>query len=489
MKHLPNIGCPAACAVVLLALHASLAAQDTIRLHDNKTERSESSSGQFVVYGKPWHVRGHFCVLAEEVKTEFLRLLRRRDTRGYPITIVLEPTVGGVASKRPVRSRVSRVEDTFRFHIFVELGDELTMDQVREELIHVLLFEKIVRSADFVKGKRSTLNIPEWLRIGMAGAIKFRKEISKRDSLFASIFESGRMLKIDQILKGRPVDATSVTRALYDASACGLVLTLLDQHNGPERVEALMRDLLVIDGTDFALLKKHFPDLEDSNNSLEKWWALQVATLAEPTVLDVLNVPETEAALQRALLVSVIEDVPAGDDGKKKKKDRKRFFNFGKKKDGEEEPRIGAAEGAAEAGGQWFVTYDLTEFEHFVKHKQIKRMIENCEMKLMQLSYRAFPLYRPLIKEYQDIIQKLAKGRKRGIADRLTELADLRVEMLKTAQDAEDYLHWWEATQTSHESGAFEEYQKLVKELRQRKKKQRDDALSKYLDGLAKEWK
>lgn len=444
-----------------------------------KGDTGKTVYDQFVVYGESWEKRGDYCVLAGDLKKEFIRTFRLVDKWEHPVIIQLRQSLGGLNSKNPVESRAMAVEGGFRFMLRVELGNSLDLDDVREELLNLLLFEHILKQAGNVEGVRGSLQIPDWIRAGVMGAIKYRAEASRRDSLYRAIFQSGQMLNIDDILRGRPEGGTAVAAALYEASAAGLMTTLLDQRDGIERMKALLRDLLKFDGTDYALLKKHFPDLERSNNSLEKWWALQIASLAEPTMLDILSIGESEAYLQKALMVNLVE--VTGGDEKPKKKRHLPLLGFVKKKN-ENEPADGRGNLEEE-----YVTYELEDFEHFLKRDDIAQIVTQNEMKLMSLNFRSFPLYRPLIREYQVILETLKKGKSRGVAEKLEELSALRIELLKMARDTEDYLHLYEATTPEERSGVFDDYMKLYEKLRVQKP-QRKDAISIYLDKLNKEW-
>ncbi len=437
-------------------------------------ERSESSSGQFVVYGQNWKLRGDFCLLAEEVKTEFLRLLALKDEWTFPVVIQVSEALGGVNEGDPVRSKVSPIEDTFRFHIRVEVGDELKPEQIREEVLNVLLYEFILRNRGRVGETRKRLTVPDWLKGGIAAAIAYRAEGGRRNSLFGAIFRSGRILSVPDVMRGRKPDSSSVGKAIYDASACALVLTLLAQPEGSVRLQRLVTDLLVFDGTDYALLKKYYPDLSDSNNSLEKWWALQIASLAEPGVLDIMTVAETEAALQQALLVRVIAE--SGEVPEK----RKPLFSLGRSS--------GTSPEGTAPETRDLLTYELRDYAHFIRRDDREAVLEAVRLRLMGVGTRAFPLHRALIAQYDAILASLAKGRKRGVDEKLAELAAIRLDLLKMARDAEDYLHWYEATQENRQSGAFEEYQKFAEQLRE-DRAPRPDPISQYLDALEKEWR
>ena len=104
------------------------------------------------------------------------------------------------------------------------------------------------------------------------------------------------------------------------------------------------------------------------------------------------------------------------------------------------------------------------------------------------MSYRAFPLFRPIIQEYQKILINISTGKIKGVDQRLKDLQYIRSSMIKSTNQARDYLNWFEATQIKNRSDNFQNYQKTYNEL-SRPLPPRKDKLSEYLDELDKEFK
>ncbi len=444
---------------------------------------SRSSSRQFVVRGKDSRARGAFCVFAEQVKAEFLALLRQHDRWRFAVVIQVRGSTTAINAGRPVRSRVFKKPDGgYRLQIDVELGDAFTREVLREELIRLLLVENILRAKPHADLAGRSGVLPEWLRIGVAEAIEFRRR-DRPTELFSAIFKSGKILTVNELIYAKPEGMDSVSRSIYKASCCGLVLALVGHEGGAERMRRMIGDLAVFRGTPKALLEKHFPGTADSKNSLEKWWTLELAAMAQPTVKDILDPLETERALGRCLEVGfmVEGDVPpgagAGDS------ERRKFWQVLRPKRGRR-----GADGGGEGAPMTRVVVDLAEYRQFIDRPDRDKLLGAVEVKLLQLSYRAFPLHRPLIQEYQQVLDRLARGKTRGVDEKLAELAAARVALHRSAGDATDYLNWYEATQVGQRSGAFEDYKEAVEELR-KPPPSRADGLSVYLDELDKEFR
>ena len=96
----------------------------------------------------------------------------------------------------------------------------------------------------------------------------------------------------------------------------------------------------------------------------------------------------------------------------------------------------------------------------------------------------AHPVLRPVAREYQQIAALLARGKRRGIAKRLSHLDGTRKELAARMGDIDDYMNWFEATQMERESGAFNDYLKAASQSEVSAPRRRDP-LSIYLDAMA----
>jgi hypothetical protein len=96
---------------------------------------------------------------------------------------------------------------------------------------------------------------------------------------------------------------------------------------------------------------------------------------------------------------------------------------------------------------------------------------------------QANPVLRPVAREYQQIAALLARGKRRGIAKRLTRLQVTREKLAARMSDVDDYMNWFEATQVSARSGAFTDYLRAARQP-QATGSRRGDPISVYLDTL-----
>ena len=154
-------------------------------------------------------------------------------------------------------------------------------DDFAREVVRILLAERILRNHKELKTSRQNV-LPNWVLTGVTNALEFRGR-SRPSVLFAAVFRSGQIYSVDKILSADPAQLDALARGVYETSACALVLALLDQPDGPLRFAKFLDSLARNDKSDRELLRQMFPTLGASKNSLEKWWSLQMATLATPS--------------------------------------------------------------------------------------------------------------------------------------------------------------------------------------------------------------
>jgi hypothetical protein len=104
---------------------------------------------------------------------------------------------------------------------------------------------------------------------------------------------------------------------------------------------------------------------------------------------------------------------------------------------------------------------------------------------MVSLSVQANALYRPVIGEYEQIFALLARGKTKGIRERLAKVEGYRESVLRRTVDISDYLNWYEATQMNAQSDAFKGYLKIANELEIPMK--RSDPITQFLDEVEEE--
>ena len=266
-----------------------------------KVTSSTSASGQFVVHGPDLATRSGFSSRCDEVAERLRRLLRDQQPWVLPIVVSLKTGREVDMSQPAVRTIIGKMtQGGFHLQLTVQARPDLRAEDFHSELVRILLAERIVRNQNDITSKRSRV-LPEWLLIGTTQALTFR-ERSRPSAVFAAVFKSGKIYGIEEILEAAPGDLDALSRTIYETSCCALVLALLDQPEGAARFQKLLGSLATDSREDRELLVACFPGLAETGSSLNKWWSLQMASLATPGVFEHMGPTETLKALDQALV-------------------------------------------------------------------------------------------------------------------------------------------------------------------------------------------
>ena len=484
------------CLACLLACAGIASAQESVPFGDERDQDGPGSTisqaGNFVVKGPDAFTRGVYAEFGESTFKEFQRLMRFGGRLKYPIVLDLRKVPGNRVRGHPVKP-LAILNPDYSPNIQIALCESFRFEYLREDMVKFFLMDYALRGKPRVdqliekREKDGQSMIPQWLWSGASEAVSFR-ENGEPSELFAAIYQAGSVMSVDEILTADTEDMSSLSRAIYRASAGGLVMTLLEQGGGTERMRNLIGALALAPPDQEALVRKYFPGAETSKNSLEKWWVLKAAALAKPTSLDVLSIVETEERLSRAVVVAVMEDVTPPSEGAEPEDEPRRrplFRLFRKDRDGDPpdaDEQLGAGEDADdELVIQQRVTYQLSEYSKFAHRPELEDLLATSKARLVHLSFRCFPLHRPLIKSYIDLIAKIEAGDTKGIDAKFSELTETRAGLLHSGKMTEDVMNLLEATEPGEDSGAFDEYFRLLDRM-QLERPERKDEISEYLD-------
>lgn len=409
--------------------------------------RAISTSGQFSVTGGDGPLRSTVAMLAEQTKSSLFRLSETKDD-GWkaPIHIVLHGKPGDPPPARSVAFDLSYNEKGFVLRLDLHLARGIDQERFEQALLAAVLYEQTLRTLP-PGPLESPLVVPPWLVTGLSETIAWREKRSDR-RLYETLFKHGGLYKLDELFAVTDSTQESLDgamRAAFRVSSGALVMALFEQPQGKEGFRSFLSEVAGFDGEMPQLLRKHFPELNLSERSLAKWWQLQMANMASPQITDVLTVPETDAALSEALKLHV-----------------------------------------READGQ-VREHALSDWAAVVKLPQNERTeaVRPAQDSLVRLSYRCFPSHRPLIAEYQTILNEIAANKSKKIDERLAQLAETRQSMNQRVKRAQDFLEWFEITRARETSGAFEDYLALKDRLKEQRL-QRNDPVSNYLDRIDK---
>ena len=148
--------------------------------------------------------------------------------------------------------------------------------------------------------------------------------------------------------------------------------TLVEQQDGRKSLARLMREWPRGGGDSVAMLKNDFPQLASDGGNLQKWWTLNLAPVRRRRIaikaIDRGRNGEGTRPLPRS-------SWPPGKDGEKK-------------------------------------TFKVSEFEHFVKTRGIRAILNERHAAIIALGSHANALYRPVIADYRrPLFALLAKGK------------------------------------------------------------------------------
>jgi hypothetical protein len=454
-----------------------------------------SSSGQFLAHGPERADRSVLVSRAERVRDEFIALFDRDQARpelntppgqrpARPLTIHL--WLQGDAQPE-VQPRVYRVQGTSEPTLGLVVGRAglAGSDRFRREVVRLLLADRILRVHPEADMRPGAEVVPSWLFTGAVEALDHLR-LGAPAARFQRQVEAGRILSIDDILNARADKLDAASREAFAASACSLVIALLEQPQGPSRLRAFLGEIPVHSEPPQVQLVRSFPGLALSNHSLEKWWSLQLAQMAQPTAFEPFDAAETERRLAAALMVHLQPEPerPAGTSTLGRW--LKGLIPGGKPAGGAASPAPPAAAPESASARQEEVI-PLEDLDRLAALKQRKSVLTANQSELSVLALRAFPLHRPLLDEYQQIIGLIIRGKTKGVAARLDSLAARRRDILTAVENVEDHLNWYQATQRPGASGSFDRYFRLLDELGEPPPKS-DDPITRYLDGIEQEF-
>lgn len=421
-------------------------------------ERVISSTKQFTVNGGEAASRGATVMLAEEAKTELLRLTEdptessaipamgpQDEWATVPISITLHGKQGDPMPRRTIATRILIRDTGYEVHLDVHLCRGIEQERFKHAVTGALVYARGLRKRPSNEDGIPFF-VPPWLVDGLQEATAWREKRSDR-RLYEALFKSGGLFRLDDLFSlddGGFDDMDGATRAAFHVSSGALVMALLEQPQGKAGFRAFLDDVASYQGEMPALLRKHFPELNLSENSLAKWWQLKLANIGgQGLATDIFTIARTENALAEALRLDFRD-----------------------------------AEGVVRQK-------ELSAWPELAKLPEVERTsaVRLAQESLVRLSYRCFPSYRPILAEYQIVLGNLGRNQTDTVATTLTALDERRAVMVAKAERARDILDWVEISSARETSGAFDDYMRLKAGLKANPHR-RSDELSKYLDRM-----
>jgi hypothetical protein len=426
----------------LLGLVACLAAGRMRVSGIDFSQRSESGNKQFVVYSEDVRLRQRVASFAETVKLDVLQLLGESDRWKAPVVITLARATPLDQEDPSARLRVAETQPGFKLEIQVKIGDDPAAVNLHKVILRAVLMEYAYRPTGVNAGQQ-IVEAPWWIVEGLLGMARQREQGTDA-ALFRRLVETNRLPPIENFLAEKPDELGPTAMAVDRALAMCLVELLVAQPDGRANLAKLLRDWPQSDGDPTAALTRNFPGL-GSGAVLQKWWTLNLARFAVEDRYQGLTAEETEKALAPLLQLELVP----GKEGEKK-------------------------------------AFPIADFAQYLKIPASRGVLNAKHTEIVELTTRANFVFRPVMAEYEEIFSLLERGKTRGLADRLAKAEEFRQRTLRRTSDIADYLNWFEATQSSSWSGAFDDYLKTAEQLSEQDRKQKG-AVGRYLDAMEKE--
>ena len=403
-------------------------------IYGAQPEHSTSPSRQFVIYGADAKVRGAISGLAEQTKTNLLRLLRQRDDWKTPVVVNLQPQQTNVPDIPTADLRFSQTGFGIKLQLDITISKNVDVSLVERELLRAILLEMIYRQQPHITAGAVLIEPPDLLIDGGLALTPGRD----RGPLIEAIGNTGKSLALEKFLGQRPALVDSSGRTLYRAYSFALVEMLLDKKNGGTQLAKYIDHLSDSSNDPLEDLKAQFPLLADDAH---RTWQVALDRLKSLQPFRLLTFAESERRLDELLSLKISEpNKPV----------------------------------------------KLLTLEELAQHKlsaSEKMALNQLKRDLMCFVPQTNPVLRPIGREYQEIVALLARGKHRTVLKRLSRLDLTRQQLATRMTEVDDYMNWFEATQMSSGSGNFAGYLKAVDQS-QGPAPRRHDPLSVYVDAL-----
>jgi len=409
-------------------------------------ESVSSNSGQFQVRGGDAALRASVALLAEQIRTEFHQLIEesRADFK-IPVHILLVAQPANPSGRINTTKTITFHDGGYQFRLIINTARGLDVERFQSAITSALVYTCSLENRS-TEDAETPLLVQPWLVEGLREANRWQQDISDR-RLYEALFQSGGLFNLDDLftmteVKHAALDAAS--RAAFTISSGAIVMALLEQPGGKEAFRKFLAEVALFAGETPTLLRRHFPELNLSENSMEKWWRLLLAHKGTASLTESLSIFKTEAALNDLLRIHLRDE-----DG-------------------------GMLESSIDA---WPDLLNLESAERI----PATRMAADA---LVRLSYRCFPSYRPILASYQKALISITHENvnRESLATHFDELALTRQNMIAKAERARDYMDWFEITRARETSGAFVDYLRIKQQLAEKQYNTRNDRVSVTLD-------
>lgn len=409
--------------------------------------RSSSIDGRLTILGGSSSLRVAMIQDADALVADLDRLVGEAPKKPYPIYLELFPFEKGKPSRISRDFLKPEAGAPYRLQIYLRLGRGNSFDQKKFDrvLLQMLVIERSLRSLP--EGQSAErVEVRPWLLDGLAEAIQWENGKGDR-RMYSSLMESGGWVEVDNLV-GRAAVAgiDALSRELFRASSGALVMALLAQNQGAKSLSEFLGKVAVFEGEQMILLRTHFPQANLGPKGLERWWMLQVAALSEKKLTEAMTILEANKRLGEILELHL-------------KNENDEVFQVGLE--------------------SWRQVAGLESKEQRIES------IRPANDRLAHLSFRCFPTFRPVIGGYLEILSDVADGKTDEVEEMIRNLEEFRTAEVERHRKLVDLMDWYHLSSVRKESGVFEDYLKMQKNLRKGNEFGKDP-LHRYIDKVQK---
>lgn len=416
-------------------------------LDAGEAQASTGVNKQFKVRGDSLHLNKAVSSLCDELAKGVYDLLgeKRPESGFYPIEVLLYSK--GNAKKRNIfKLNVTPIEgDGFKIALIVDIRETIDRSDLEAGVMQAIVMERTLRK-DPPLNSESVLEVPLWLSDGLLGALKW-KEGTRNRGMFEVLTRQPNLFPVGRLFTTKQTDITEMgetVKALYEASSTAMVMSLYRQKGGKAGLSNMLSEVAVFEGEPEELLRKHFPSMNVGKRGLQKVWNLQLAEMSVPRMIDTRTLIETENVLKEKLFFRLV-----GKDRLERK-------------------------------------VAIEDFDVLVGMEPDERVRVTMALRrdLVQISYRAYPDYQPILAEYGFILTSLARGQMEGVAERLKNIKEEREIMHQKGERVRDILDWYRVSKARNLKGDFTGYQRLLEKMKREKKTEQGNAVSSYVNDV-----
>ena len=384
---------------------------------------------------------------ADDLIADLDRLVGEVPGKPYPIYLELFPFEKGKLSQISVEFLKLEGGAPYRLQIYLRLGRGNSFEQKKFErvILQMLVMERSLRLLP--EGESAErVEVRPWLLDGLAEAIQWKNGKGDR-RMYSSLMESGGWIEVEDLVDRAAIAGLDVlSRELFRASSGALVMALLAQNQGAKSLAEFLGKVAVFEGEQMILLRTHFPQANLGAKGLERWWMLQVAALSEKKLSEAMTIPETDERLSGILELHLQNE-----------NDEAFWVNL----------------------ESWRQVAGLESKEGRIES------IRPANDLLAHLSFRCFPTFRPVIAGYLKILSDMADGKTDEVQEMIENLKEFRTAEVERHRKLVDLMDWYHLSSVQKESGEFEDYLKMQRNLRKGNEFGKDP-LHQYLDKVQK---